>query len=113
MEKEKLASEVVNEDNVVFVEEGLPKTFTFTIGINGEPKLNIGCDSEYSLKDVATALATIDLLLFNQQVKTNEDGMNQYIMFNTLRKEIFLEAVQRLCGEDNDTSIIETLADML
>ena len=41
-----------NDENLVFVEEGLPKTITFTVGINGTPKLNVECDKEYSLKDM-------------------------------------------------------------
>lgn len=86
-----------------------PKVITLTIGINGVPELNIQCDKDVTVRDMATALATIDVLNFNQYFKANpEDALRQYVMFNTLRKQIFLTGVANLT---DDEKIVTALAE--
>lgn len=86
-----------------------PKVITLTVGINGIPELNIQCDKDITVRDMATALATIDVLNFNQYLKANpEDALRQYVMFNTLRKQMFLTGVAKLT---QDEKLVTALAE--
>lgn len=100
--------ESLKEEKIL--EEGKPKTIIFEVGINGVPKLDIRCeDDDITEIDVATALAGIDLLLFNQKYKKNK-LYEEYLMFNTLRKELFLNYVAKLYSDDEN---LEKLLDIL
>lgn len=86
-----------------------PKVITLTVGINGIPELNIQCETDITIRDMATALATIDVLNFNQYFQANpEDALRQYVMFNTLRKQMFLTGVANLT---NDEKLVTALAE--
>lgn len=96
--------EVKEEERVI--PESQPKLITMEVGINGVPKLDIKCDTEVSVRDIATVLATVDTLNFNNYLRRSRDNENealrQFVMFETLRKQIFLEAVAKL-GVDKKT----------
>lgn len=111
MEEEILEAETQLEEQIDnFVEAPQePKVITLTIGINGIPELNIQCDKDITIRDMATALATVDVLNFNQYLKANpEDALRQYVMFNTLRKQMFLTGVANLT---QDEKLVTALAE--
>lgn len=110
-EEEILEAETQLEEKIEnFVEAPQePKVITLTVGINGIPELNIQCETDITVRDMATALATIDVLNFNQYFKANpEDALRQYVMFNTLRKQMFLNGVANLT---NDEKLVTALAE--
>ena len=98
----KIEEELIEKEEELVSEE--PKTITMTVGINGQPTLNIQCDKTMSVKDMATALATIDLLNFNNSLnkaeKDKEKALYDFIMFQTLRREIFIQNVAKIIGDD-------------
>lgn len=110
MEEKDLKKEEVKQEERLIGEE--PKTITFEIGINGIPKLNIYSEKEVSIRDIATALATIDLLNFNNYLKSDkESAIKNYVLFETLRKEIFINGIAQLTGGDSE--IIDSLSELI
>lgn len=102
--------EEVKEERVL--PESEPKTIIFEVGINGVPKLDIRCDTEISVRDIATALATIDLLNFNRYLKADcKTAVKNHVLFDTLRKEMFINGVAQLTGGDKE--ILDSLSEML
>lgn len=102
---------ILEEQNVIA--EAQPKTIKFEVGINGVPKLDINCDTEMSVRDIATALATIDVLNFNnylrKDIENETEAMRKYVMFETLRKQIFIESIAKL---GVSTKTLEALAEL-
>lgn len=104
---------VVEENDGAILAEGEPKTITFEIGINGTPKLDIRCDKEMTEYDVCLALAGIDLLMFNQKYKQENHIWEDWVRFNTMKKEIFLQYVLKLYGEEEGQKLIDQLVDII
>ena len=101
------------EEEVKTLPTSEPKVINFEVGINGIPKLNISCDREMSIRDVAVALGTIDVLNFNNYLskdKSNpKEAVRNYLSFQTLKKQVFIEAVSKLLPDEKE--ILEILAE--